>query len=93
MLFRSGIFFDALPSTPVMLERLTIDEGNVKPVQQLCHARRPDGKPIIDFSSLKKIKSEDVRLCSMTELFGMCSNLQKISLNSMSLPHPISSSI
>ena len=81
-----GIFFDALPPTPVMLERLTIDEGNVKPVQQLCHARRPDGKPIIDFSSLKKIKSNEVRLCSMTELFGMCRNLQKISLDSMSFP-------
>ena len=88
-----GNFSEALSPSPVMLEWLTIDEGNVKPVQQLCHARRPDGKPIIDFSSLKKIKSEDVRLCSMTELFGMCSNLQKISLNSMSLPHPISSSI
>ena len=88
-----GDFSEALSPSPVMLEWLTIDEGNVKPVQQLCHARRPDGKLIIDFSSLKKIKSEDVRLCSMTELFGMCSNLQKISLNSMSLPHPISSSI
>ena len=88
-----GNFSEALSPSPVMLEWLTIDEGNVKPVQQLCHARRPDGKPIIDFSSLKKIKSEDVRLCSMTELFGMCSNLQKISLNSMSLRHPISSSI
>ena len=88
-----GNFSEALSPSPVMLEWLTIDEGNVKPVQQLCHARRPDGKPIIDFSSLKKIKSEDVRLCSMTELFGMCSNLQKISLNSISLPHPISSSI
>ena len=88
-----GIFLEALSPTPVMLERLTINGGNVNLVQQLCHARRPDGKPIIDFSSLKKIKSEDVRLCSMTELFGMCRNLQKISLNSMSLRHPISSSI
>ena len=69
-----------------MLERLTIDEGNVKPVQQLCHARRPDGKPIIDFSSLKKIKSNDVQLCSMTELFGMCRNLEKIILDCMSFP-------
>ena len=88
-----GDFSEALSPSPVMLEWLTIDEGNVKPVQQLCHARRPDGKPIIDFSSLKKIKSEDVLLCSMTELLGMCRNLQKISLNSMSLSRLISSSI
>ena len=80
-----GKFSDALSPTPVMLERLTIDAGNVIPVQQLCLARRPDGKPIIDFSSLKKIKSRGVRLCLMTELFGMCRNLQKICLDSTSL--------
>ena len=90
-----GKFLEALSPTPgpVMLERLTIDAGSVKAVQQLCLARRPDGKPIIDFSSLKKIKSTDVELRSMTELFGMCRNLQKISLDSMSLPRLISSSI
>ena len=88
-----GKFLEALPPTPVMLERLTIDAGNVIPVQQLCLARRPDGKPIIDFSSLKKIKSRDVELRSMTKLFGMCRNLQKISLDSMSLSRLISSSI
>ena len=88
-----GKFSEALSPTPVMLERLTIDAGNVKAVQQLCLARRPDGKPIIDFSSLKKIKSRGVELRSMTELFGMCRNLQKISLNSMSLSRLISSSI
>ena len=80
-----GNFSEALPPAPLTLERLTINEGIVEPVQQLCHARRPDGKPIIDFSSLKKIKSRDVQLRSMTELFGMCRNLQKISLDSMSL--------
>ena len=52
-----GKFSEASPPAPLTLERLTIDEGIVEPVQQLCHARRPDGKPIIDFSSLKKIKS------------------------------------
>ena len=88
-----GIFSEALPPAPLTLERLTIDEGIVEPDQQLCHARRPDGKPIFDFSSLKKIKSRDVRLRSMTELFGMCRNLQKISLDSMSFPHLISLSI
>ena len=88
-----GKFSEALPPTPVMLERLTIDAGNVIPVQQLCLARRPDGKPIIDFSSLKKIKSRGVELRSMTKLFGMCRNLQKISLDSMSLSRLISSSI
>ena len=75
-----------------MLERLKITTGSLNSVQQLCHARRPDGKPIIDFSSLKKIKASDVRLCSMTELFGMCRNLHEISLDSMSLTHLISSS-
>ena len=86
-------FLEALSPTPVMLERLTIDGGSANLVQQLCHARRPDGKPIIDFSSLKKIKSEDVPLCSMMELFGMCRNLQKISLDGMSLPRLVSTSI
>ena len=88
-----GKFLEALPPTPVMLERLTIDEGSVELFQQLCHAQRPDGKPIIDFSSLKKINSRDVRLRSMTELFGMCRNLHKINFYSMSLPHRVSSSI
>ena len=78
---------EALPVAPAMLEQLVIDNGNVKPVQQLCDARRPDGKPIIDFSSLKKITATVARLDSMTELFGMCSNLHKIDLICMSLTH------
>ena len=82
-----GKFMEVLPATPAMLEWLAIDNGNVKPVQQLCGARRPDGKPIIDFSSLKKIIAKVTRLDSMTELFGMCGNLHKIDLISMSHPH------
>ena len=88
-----GEFLEALPATPVLLEWLVVDDGNVKPVQQLCNARRPDGKPIIDFSSLKEIVLRDVRLHTVTELFGMCINLRKIHLSSMSLSHLISSSI
>ena len=86
----AGKFLEALSPTPVMLERLTIEAG-IDPVQHLCHARRPDGIPIIDFSTLKEIKSRDVLLCSMTELFGMCKNLQKVSFDSMSLPHLVTS--
>ena len=82
----AGKTLEALPATPAMLEWLAI-EGNVKPVQQLCDARRPDGKPIIDFSSLKKITATVARLDSMTELFKMCRNLHKIDLISMSLIH------
>ena len=82
-----GKFMEVLPATPAMLEWLAIDNGNVKPVQQLCGARRPDGKPIIDFSSLKKIIAKVTRLHSMTELFGMCGNLHKIDLISMSHPY------
>jgi hypothetical protein len=88
-----GNFLEALPATPVMLERLEIEEENVGPVQRLCDARRPDGKPIFDFSSLKKITATDVRLDAMKELFAICRNLRKIALSSMSLPHLISSSI
>jgi hypothetical protein len=90
-----GFFLEALPATPVILERLAIKEGNVRLVQRLCDARRPDGKPIIDFSSLKKISATVARLDSMKKLFAMCRNLHnlKITLSSMSLPHLISSSI
>ena len=91
-----GKFLDALPATPVMLEGLAIHDGpdgNVKLLQQFYHARRPDGKPIIDFSSLKKIAATVTRLDSLTELFGMCRNLHKIDLSSMSLPRLIPSSI
>ena len=88
-----GTFLEILPPTPAMLERLVINTGNVKPVQLLCDAQRPDGKPIIDFSSLKEIRSNITRLDSMTELFGKCRNLYKINLASMSLPHITSSSI
>ena len=88
-----GNFLEASPATPVMLERLVIDRRsqNVKPVHhQLCHARRPDGKPIIDLSSLKEIKS-DVPPHSMTELFGICRNFHKYSFMSMS--HHLMSSL
>ena len=88
-----GNFLGALSPTPVTLEQFAIDGGNDNLVQQLCLARRPDGKPIIDFSSLKKIKSSNVRLRSMTELFGMCRNLHGINLYSMSLTRLISSPI
>ena len=80
-----GNFLETLPTTPPMLERLTINDGNIRPVQQLCHAQRPDGKPIIDFSLLRKITAEVARLDSMMELFGMCRNLYEIDLLSMSL--------
>ena len=88
-----GTFLEILPPTPAMLERLVINSGNIKPVQLLCDARRPDGKPIIDFSSLKIIESSNIHLHSMTELFGKCRNLNKICLASMSPPHLTSSSI
>ena len=80
-----GSFLEALPPTPVMLEKLVIYDGNVEPVQRLCHERRPDGKPIIDFSSLKKIDVAVTRLDSLTELFGLCRNLHKIVISSVSL--------
>ena len=80
-----GKILEVLPSTQVMLERLAIDEVKVKRVQQLCNARRPDGKPIIDFSSLKNISARVAKLDSMTKLFVMWRNLRKINLTSMSL--------
>ena len=88
-----GEFLEALPTTPAMLERLAICNGNIRPVQQLCHARRPDGKPIIDFSLLREIRADVIRLDSLKDLFGMCRNLRNITISSMSLPHLISSSI
>ena len=85
-----GKNLEALPATPVTLERLVIDDKSVK---RLCDARRPDGKPIIDFFSLKKIKAAVGRLDSMKELFGMCRNLHEVKLLSMSPLHLISSPI
>ena len=82
-----GRFLKALPTTPLMLERLALNDENVKLVQRLCDARRPDGKLLIDFSSLNKIKAEVAQLDSMTELFGMCSNLHKVDITGMSPPH------
>ena len=75
-------------------ERLVIIEGHVGPLQQLYDARRPDGKLIIDFSSLKELEigTNVVRLNSMKELVGMCRNFQWIKISSMSFPHLISSS-
>ena len=94
-----GKFLEVLPATPVMLEQLEIYGGDIKLLQRtkflqrLYHARRPDGKPIIDFSSLKKIAVMVTRLDSLTELFGICRNLYKIDLFSMSFPRLIASSI
>ena len=85
-----GNFLEVLPATPVMLEWLVIDEGNVKPVHKLRHARRPDGKPIIDFSSLKEISATISRLDSLMELFEMCRTLHKIDLLRVSLSHILS---
>ena len=87
-----GKSLEALPTTPVMLERLAISNGKISSVQQLCRARRPDGKPIVDFSSLKKITAEVARLDSMKELFVICRNLRNINLSCTSLPHLISGS-
>ena len=78
-----GKFLEVLFSSPVMLERLEIF-WDMTPVQRLCRARRPDGKPIIDFSSLREIKSQVARLDLMTELFGLCKNLHKIDITSVS---------
>ena len=80
-----GEFLEALPPTPVMLELLDFNCRNIKTVLRACKARRPDGKPIIDFSSLKQITAIVERLDSMKELFGMCRNLQKIDINSKCL--------
>ena len=88
-----GKFLEALPATPAMLERLEIYGGSIGLLHQLCHIRRPDGKPIIDFPSLKEIAATVAQLDSMKELFGKFRNLHKINLTSMSLPHLISSSI
>ena len=85
---------EALPSEPVRLDRLVIDNSNIKPVLRLCHARRPDGKPIFDFSSLRKMTSTVQRLDTMTDLFKVCTNLQvqtiilRSMLISFSLPSP-----
>jgi len=76
-----GKFSEALPTTPVMLERLAINKWNVTPVHQLCHAQRPDGKPIIDLSSLKEVTAEVPRIDSIEDLFGICRNLHKIDLS------------
>ena len=66
-----------------MLERLVINEGHVGPLQRLCDARRPDGKQVINFSSLKELEiSADVtRLDSMKELVAACRNFQKIKIS------------
>ena len=88
-----GKFLDALPAAPVMLERLVIHDGNVKTLLRLYHAQRPDGKPIIDPTSLKIISATITRLDLLTELCGICRNLHKIDLTSMSLLRLIPSSI
>ena len=80
------------PPTPVMLERLVINRGNIEPGQELCIARRPDGKPMIDFSSLKIITVDVARLELLKDVFAMCRNLHKIDLG-MSFSHLVSSSI
>ena len=85
-----GKFLEVLPTTPVMLECLVMDDGNLEPVHQLRHARRPDGKPIIDFSSLKEILATVTRLDSLTEFFEMCRNLRTIDLTSVSPTHILS---
>ena len=77
-------FPEILPPKPLMLDRLVIHNGNVKPFQRLCEAKRPDGKPIFDFSSLKKFESTAERLDSMSDLLRMCKNLHKFNLQRMS---------
>ena len=91
-----GNFLEALPTTPMMLERLVINGGHAGPLQRLCDARRPDGKSIIDFSSLKELEidAEAARLDSMKGFVEICKNLHKIKLSSMFSPtSSISSSI
>jgi len=64
-----GPFLEAFPTTPVTLEQFVIKGKNLNSVYRLCHARRPDEKTVINFSSLKKIVAEVTRLDSMKKLF------------------------
>ena len=83
---RVGKFLEPLPATQVKLEGFVTgdDDSSCLQVQRLCQARRPDGRRIIDFSSLKKLEVTLAQLDTLSDLFGMCRNLHHINLSCMS---------
>ena len=49
-------FLAALPEHPIHLDKFESGTGTSELIMKLCTALRPDGLPIIDFSSLSKLR-------------------------------------
>ena len=74
-----------LPELSIQLNELVAATGSPG-VIMLCTARRPDGRPIIDFESLSKIKVnlEEINGSKVSqELFGRCPVLTKAHISCM----------
>ena len=68
----------ALPEDSIRLNEFVVKTGTAHAIMKLCTTRRPDGQPLIDFSSLSKITmtlEKPNEGAASQELFRRCQNL------------------
>ena len=86
----TNIFPATLPDRSIRLDEFTSGIGSATAIMDICTAQRPDGQPIIDFSSLTKIKvaiEMDNDLEATEELFERCKQLADVSISCKRYPH------
>ena len=79
----TNTFAAALPHPSIQLNEFVSGINNSTVIMNLCIAQRPDGQPVIDFTSLPKIRVEiekDNDLAS-EELFRRCKQLTDVSIS------------
>ena len=74
----TNTFSATLPNCSIRLNEFISGVGSANAIMNICAAQRPDGQPVIDFSSLTKITVEiekDDEIEASEELFGRCKQL------------------
>ena len=80
----TNTFSPTLPDSPIQLNEFISGTRNAKAIMDICTAQRPDGKPVIGFSSLAKIsvvieKGRDMN--ASQELFRRCEQLTDVHIS------------
>ncbi|KDR66870.1 hypothetical protein GALMADRAFT_161831 [Galerina marginata CBS 339.88] len=76
-----NIFPSPLPSRPIRLRQLSAGEGSSAMVSKLYQTLRPDGKPILDFTSIASVSlmvEEDDELNASQEFLKRCRKLTHV---------------
>ena len=80
----TNIFPATFPDRSIQLNEFTSGIGCATAIMDICTAQRPDGQPVIDFSSLAKIRvaiEMDDDLEASEKLFERCKQLTDVSIS------------